>query len=241
MPTPLKLRQRHRVSEAVEQVFFEPSEPVEWLAGQYLELIMPDRSGLYYTIANAPNRVIELHMDLDSDAATAAHILTEIEQSGEVMADVGQGRCHVAQLPNDLSPVLLIASGTGFSQVKAMVEALLASPVQRPIFVYWAVRSVAGLYLGDLAQSWADQYEHLHFSAVVSDQVAWHQGVHALYTCIGEHHHDWSQANVVCCGSPEMVYSTLDALTELGLDANRFWSDMLDFAPRPAVLKAKNA
>jgi NAD(P)H-flavin reductase len=240
MPTQLKLRQRHRVSDDVEQVFFEPQTPVQWLAGQYLELLMPERTGLYYTIANAPDRVIELHMDLDSDAATAAHILADIEQSGVVLAEIGQGRCHVGQLPKDQSPVLLIASGTGFSQVKALVEALLVAP-ERPIFVYWAVRSVAGLYLGDLAQSWADQHEHLHFSAVVSDQVAWHQGVHALYTCISEHHHDWAQANVVCCGSPEMVYSTLDALTELGLDAQRFWSDMLDFAPRPEVLKARNA
>lgn len=236
MHTLLKLSQRHRVSDHVEQVTFEPETSVHWLAGQYLELIMPGESGLYYTIANAPSRAIELHMDIDSDAGTAARLLTQIEQKGVVAAEVGHGRCHVAQLPMDSSPVLLIASGTGFSQVKAFVEALLLAP-QRPIFVYWAVRSVNGLYMADLAQSWADQHEQLHFSAVVSDQVAWHEGVHALYACIAEHRHDWPTVNAVCCGSPEMVYSTFDALTALGLNANQFHSDMLDFAPRPEVLK----
>ena len=235
MPTQLKLRQRYRVSEEVEQVFFEPEAPVQWLAGQYLELIMPGESGLYYTIANAPSRVLELHMDIATDSGTAARLLNQIEQTGAVAAKVGQGRCHVAQLPTDSSPVLLIASGTGFSQVKAMVEALLMAP-ERPIFVYWAVRSMAGLYLADLAQSWADQYSHVHFAAVVSEQVSWHQGTHALYACIEEQQHQWAQANVVCCGSPEMVYSTLDALVAQGLDARRFWSDMLDFAPRPVAL-----
>lgn len=238
MSTLLRLRQRHRVSEHVEQVFFEPEAAVHWIAGQYLELLVPGESGLYYTIANAPGRVLELHMDMDSDAGTAARLLNQIEQTGSVAADIGHGRCHVEQIPADGSPVLLIASGTGFSQVKAMVEALLQAPA-RPIFVYWAVRSMNGLYLADLAQGWADQYAHLHFSAVVSDQVAWHQGVHALYTCIAEHQHDWTSAQVVCCGSPEMVYSTLDALTELGLDASRFRSDMLDFAPRPEALMGR--
>jgi NAD(P)H-flavin reductase len=240
MPTQLKLRQRHRVSQEVEQVFFEPDQPVQWLAGQYLELLVPGESGLYYTIGNAPSRVIELHMDIATDSGTAARLLSHIEQAGSVAAEVGHGRCHVEQLPHDQTPVLLIASGTGFSQVKSFVEALLEAP-PRPIFVYWAVRHMSGLYLADLAQSWADQYEWVHFAAVVSDQVSWHQGVHALYACIAEQQHDWSQANVVCCGSPEMVYSTLDALVAQGLDAGRFWSDMLDFAPRPAQIGADSA
>lgn len=235
MPTLLKLRQRYPVSEDVEQVFFEPETPAHWLAGQYLELLIPGESNLYYTIANAPNRVLELHMDITTDSSTAKRLLTHIEQTGSVLATVGQGRCHVDQLPADGTPVLLIASGTGFSQVKAIVEALLDAP-PRPIYVYWAVRSMSGLYLSDLAQSWADQYEQVHFAAVVSEQVSWHQGTHALYACIVEQQHNWSGANVVCCGSPEMVYTTLDVLVEQGLDVCRFRSDMLDFAPRPRVL-----
>lgn len=232
MPTNLNLKLRRPLGAGVEQLVFVPEPPATWQAGQFVELLMPGEKDLYFTIANAPGDELELHVDSTPDNMGGRVLMDRIERAGCVQAEVGQGECHVGKLPADDSPVLLIASGTGFSQIKAVAEALLRRP-SRPLYIYWAVRNTGGLYMGDLAQSWADTHEQVHFSAVISERQTWDSGQHHLHACITEDHADLAGFSAICCGSPDMVYSTLDYLTDFGLDPARFFSDMLQFAPRP--------
>ena len=234
MPVNLTLKLRRPLGGQVDQLIFIPEEPVTYRAGQFLELLMPGESDLYFTIASAPGRDIELHVDASPDNMGANVLMERIEQAGSVEAEVGGGECHLGNLPDDDSPLLLIASGTGFSQIKAITEALLAQGTQRPIHLYWSARSAPGLYMAELAQGWADTHEHVHFSAVISELQTWDSGRHHLHACITEDLNDLSGFSAVCCGSPDMVHSTLDYLAQYGLDASRFHSDMLQFAPRPA-------
>lgn len=233
MPTSLSLKLRRPLGGGVEQLIFIPEPPATWQAGQFLELLMPGEKDLYFTIANAPDDEIELHVDSTPDNLGAQVLMDRIEQAGSVQAEVGQGDCHVGCLPDDDSPVLLVASGTGFSQLKAVTEALLKARSGRPIYLYWATRSTTGLYMGELAQSWADTHDSIHFSAVISERQTWDSGQHHLHACIHEDHVDLSRFSAICCGSPDMVYATLDYLVEFGLRPERFHSDMLQFAPRP--------
>lgn len=232
MPTNLTLKLRRQLGAGVEQLVFRPDPPATWEAGQFVELLMPGEKDLYFTIASAPGDDIELHVDSTPDNMGGRMLMDRIEEAGFVQAEVGHGECHVGQLPADDSPVLLIASGTGFSQIKAMTEALLIKSA-RPLYIYWAVRSTNGLYMGDLAQSWADTHDHVHFSAVISERQTWDSGQHHLHACITEDHPNLGDFSAVCCGSPDMVYSTLDYLVSFGLSEQRFFSDMLQFAPRP--------
>lgn len=232
MPVDLKLKLRRPLGGQVEQLIFTPQQAVSYQPGQFLELLMPGESGLYFTIANPPGDDIELHVDATPDNAGARALMDRIESDGRVSAQVGGGECHLGNLPNDESPLLLIASGTGFSQIKAITEALLRQDTERPVHLYWSVRSAPGLYQAELAQGWADTHDHVHFSAVISEAQTWDSGRHHLHACISEDLPDLSMFSVVCCGSPDMVYSTLDYLSDYGLSAARFHSDMLQFAPR---------
>jgi CDP-4-dehydro-6-deoxyglucose reductase, E3 len=43
---------------------------------------------------------------------------------------------------------------------------------------------------------------------------------------------DWSNVEVHASGSPTMVYTLMDALLEVGLPQEAFFSDVLEYAPR---------
>lgn len=227
----LSLKLRRPLGGLVEQLLFAPEHPVSYQAGQYLELLLPDHNGLYFTIANAPGTDIELHVEAGPDNAGARALLARIDGESSIPARIGEGACHVGRLPADDTPVLLLASGTGFSQIKAVTEALLVNST-RPIHIYWAARTAAALYMADLAQSWADTHEQVHFTAVISERQTWNSGKHHLHACIREDLGDLGTYSVICCGSPDMVYASLDYLEACGLHKDRFFSDMLAFAPR---------
>lgn len=227
----LTLKLRRPLGGRVEQLLFLPERAVPYQAGQYLELLLPNQQGLYFTIANAPSADLELHVEAGPENAGAQALLSQIDRETTIPARVGEGDCHIGRLPNDDSPVLLLASGTGFSQIKAVTEALLQRST-RPIHIYWAARTASALYMADLAQHWADTHEQVHFTAVISERQTWNSGKHHLHACIREDLGDLQAYSVICCGSPDMVYASLDYLTACGLDEARFFSDMLVFAPR---------
>ncbi|MFY0664556.1 MAG: hypothetical protein JXQ97_08020 [Natronospirillum sp.] len=227
----LTLKMRRPLGGLVEQLLFVPDRPVTYQAGQYLELLLPDQAGLYFTIANAPGSDIELHVEAGPENAGARALLTRIDNETTIAARVGEGDCHVGKLAPDDSPVLLLASGTGFSQIKAVTEALLVNSA-RPVHIYWAARTAAALYMADMAQSWADTHEQVHFTAVISERQTWNSGKHHLHSCIREDLGDLGAYSAICCGSPDMVYASLDYLSACGLKQERFFSDMLAFAPR---------
>ncbi|MFX6218521.1 hypothetical protein ABTF55_22235, partial [Acinetobacter baumannii] len=52
-------------------------------------------------------------------------------------------------------PVILLASGTGFAPVKALVEEAIATGSTRAMRLYWGGRRAADLYLDALCRDWA--------------------------------------------------------------------------------------
>ena len=52
--------------------------------------------------------------------------------------------------------------------------------------------------------------------------------VHAIH---GDHS-DLDRCQAICCGSPAMVYTLLDALSEAGFRPDAMLSDVFQFAPR---------
>ena len=54
----------------------------------------------------------------------------------------------------DQGPIILMAGGTGFAPVKAIVEGALAGGFAENIHLYWGVRARRDLYMHDTASAW---------------------------------------------------------------------------------------
>ena len=137
-------------------------------------------------------------------------------------------------MPEENGPLLLIASGTGFSQVKSIVEDLLAQHTRRTIHLYWSGLRLSQLYMLQKAENWADLHDNIHVSALISEHSHWDDKHQMLVHSILGDHSDLNQCQAICCGSPAMVYTVLDSLCSKGFRRDAMLSDVFMFAPREA-------
>ncbi|WP_108126395.1 hypothetical protein [Saccharospirillum mangrovi] len=221
------------LSGDVWQVQLKPLTPYSFEAGQYLQLHIPGFNDLYYTIASAPqNPCLELHIQTGTDQADA--LIAHLKHAESVQLSDPGGDTRLSQLPVETGPLLLIASGTGFSQIKAIVDDLLAQHSTRPLYLYWSGHRLSQLYMLERAEHWADQYANVHTSALIFEQSHWDDKHQMLVNAIHGDHDDLDQCQAICCGSPAMVYTLLDALCEQGFRTDAMLSDVFQFAPREA-------
>ena len=220
---------------------------LEFLPGQYLMLHVQGDNGeeikLPYSIASAPGswtgqdgRELELHI---ADASDMAHRVVELLRSEPVVtATLPMGDCFVSQqqLKSDTpEAIVLIAAGTGFAQIKSLAEGILAINPDQELHIYWSNREADGFYLGDLPFQWAHDHEHLHYHPIVEQHSeGWNGRAGWIYQVIGHDFNDLSHCLVYACGSPNMVYGTLDQLEPIGLSESNMRSDVFAYAPRPA-------
>ena len=65
--------------------------------------------------------------------------------------------------------LILMAAGTGFAQMKSIVDHLLSHNYTLPIALYWGFRKEVDMYLDSLAREWAQKYENFDFHPLIAD------------------------------------------------------------------------
>ena len=219
------------LSGDVWQVLLKTLSDYTYHAGQYTELLIPDFEFLYFTIGSAPHGpCVELHIQGGSE--TNNRLIAFLKEADSVELAPAAGRCIVDNLPDSTDPLLLIASGTGFSQVKAIAEDLIHKKEQRNIYIYWASYKLSQLYMLEKAEQWADTHPNIHTAMLISEHSHWEDKHQMLVHSILADHSDIHACQAVTCGSPEMVYTVLDTLCDKGFNKNGMISDVFDFAPR---------
>lgn len=215
------------------------SEAVAHAPGQYLELKLDDDTWVPFSIANAhrDDGSIELHIQHWPERANSQRLRELMQHLGRLTIRLPAGECVLDH--DSERPLLLIAAGTGFAQMKALLEAAFAADAAKPVMFWWAVRERRDFYLESLAREWAAHYPNFSFHAVAeepldpgfeSERVFAHQGRidEALTAWLG----DISDHDVYLSGSPGMVYACIDALAPRGLDPAHIFSDVFAYAPR---------
>lgn len=213
--------------------------------GQYLLLHVRDEQGneeqVPFSIACAPGsmnntdpRKIELHIANSSD--NALRIINFLRDAVVARVTLPAGDCFISKLfiqQHKDQPLVMVAAGSGFSQIKALIEGALALNPQQEIHLYWSNRGAEGFYLANLPLQWAQEYANFHYHPIIEQQSeGWHGRAGWIYQVIHEDFADLSQVQMFACGSPNMVYGTLDQLAPLGLTRANMHSDVFAYAPR---------
>ena len=202
-------------------------------AGQYLSVNLPDTGPCYFSIASSPSAEhIELHIQASPGRETAQRVITTLTPGAEVPVQLPFGRACLAAVPEQ--PLLLVAAGTGFAQMKSLVDYLRETRCEQPVTLFWGVRQGEDMYLRELAESWQAQWPPFTFVPVVSDDEDndWSGHHEPLVQAVLASAADWQAVEVFASGSPAMVYTLMDALLAQGLPAAAFHSDVLEYAPR---------
>lgn len=204
-------------------------------AGQYLSVVLPGTDPCYFSIASSPLvATLELHIQATPDWVSAQRVIDAIKSGDSVTLEVPHGRACLARMPE--KPLLLVAAGTGFAQMKSIVDYLRTTSFSESVQLFWGVRRHEDMYLRGLAQKWQEDWSQFTFIPVVGDDEDNDWGGHhdQLVRSVLAADVDWRHVQVMASGSPAMVYTLMDALLEAGLPADDFFSDVLEYAPRQA-------
>jgi CDP-4-dehydro-6-deoxyglucose reductase len=127
-------------------------------------------------------------------------------------------------------PIVLVASGTGFAPIKAIVESAFQHGIERPMTLYWGARRPKDLYLDALPRKWAAEHpERFKYVPVISDALPedqWAGRTGFVHRAVMQDLPDLSPYQVYACGVPIMVDSARRDFThECRLPIDEFFAD----------------
>jgi CDP-4-dehydro-6-deoxyglucose reductase len=229
---PCRVQKMEKVTEDVMILSLKlpANERLQFLAGQYVDILMKDGKPRSFSLANAPHddEFLQLHIRNIPGGAFTHHVFTDMKERDilRIKGPLGGFFLH----EDSAKPILFVASGTGFAPVKAIVEHALQIGVARPMHFYWGVRKEADFYMLDKVREW--EARGIKFTPVVSDE-PWSGRTGFIHQAVLEDFADLSGFQVYVCGAPVVVEAAhRDFTTQRGLPQEEFFSDAFSFAPK---------
>src|ERR1700742_1676197 len=98
------------------------NERLQYLAGQYIEFILKDGKRRSYSMASAPHDEgpLELHIRHMPGGTFTDHVFNTMKEREILRFEGPLGTFFLRE--DSAKPIVLIASGTGFAPIKALVE-----------------------------------------------------------------------------------------------------------------------
>ena len=204
----------------------------KYRAGQYVEFILRDGARRSYSMANAPEHLgnppmIELHLRHMPGGKFTDHVFGAMKEK-EILRMEGPLGSFFLREDSD-KPIVLLASGTGFAPIKAIVEHMRSAGISRPAVLYWGCRRKADLYLHGWALEAAASMPNLRYVPVLSDappEDAWDGRTGFVHQAVMADLPDLSGHEVYACGAPVMVDAAKrDFSVRCALPADAFHAD----------------
>ena len=232
---PCRVQQIERVADDVIILSLKlpANERLQFLAGQYIEFLLKDGKRRAFSIANAPHDdgFLQLHVRMIAGGDFTGHVFHGMKEKDILRFQGPYGSFFLRE--ESTKPVILLAGGTGFAPIKALVEHAIHSRIKRPMELYWGARNRGGLYLSHLAQDWADAHGHIRYIPVLSEATpadAWQGRRGLVHRAVLEDHADLAGHQVYACGAPAMIDAARAGFLAHGLPEEEFFADAFTFA-----------
>jgi CDP-4-dehydro-6-deoxyglucose reductase len=216
------------------QLKLPASERLQFLAGQYIDILLRDGRRRSFSIANAPqdDECLELHVRRVPDGHFTRHVFETMQERDILRIDGPHGSFFLRE--DSAKPVILLAGGTGFAPIKSLVEHAWHQSTTRPMVLYWGARDRTGLYMHALAESWAAGHTAFRYVPVLSAaQPAddWRGRSGWVHQAVIDDFPDLSGHQAYACGAPAMIDAARhDFVTRSGLKEEDFFADAFTFA-----------
>lgn len=210
------------------------NERLQFLAGQYIDILLKDQKPRSFSLANAPHNdgLLELHIRNITGGAFTQHVFNEMKER-DILRFKGPLGSFFLREDSD-KPIIFVASGTGFAPIKAIIEHALHIGIKRTMHFYWGARKLSDLYMLDMAQQWETQ--GIKFTPVLSDALPedeWRGRSGFVHQAVLEDYSDLSPYVVYVCGAPVVVEAAhTDFTAQRGLPNEAFFSDAFTFVPK---------
>lgn len=205
------------------------NDTMRYHAGQYIEFILRDGARRAYSMANAPHNGpgVELHIRHMPGGKFTEHVFNAMKEKEILRVEGPYGSFFLRE--ESTKPIVLLASGTGFAPIKALIEYLHFKNIDRPATLYWGGRRPADLYLDDWVKARMAEMPNLRYVPVISDALPednWTGRTGFVHRAVIEDFPDLSGHQVYACGAPIVVDSARAEYSEkAGLPPDEFYAD----------------
>jgi CDP-4-dehydro-6-deoxyglucose reductase len=209
------------------------TQRLEFLAGQYVNILLKGHTPRAFSIANAPhtNEFIELHIRYVEGGYFTDQVFHQLREKAMLRL---QGPLGTFFLREDSDrPAILVGGGTGFAPLKGMLEHAFKIGLRQPLHLFWGVRSRRDLYLDALPRHWAQVHENFRYTPILSEpgpEDTWTGETGLVPDAVVKQYPDLAPFDIYASGPPVMVQAGHRLFLGHRLDESRFFSDSFEYA-----------
>jgi CDP-4-dehydro-6-deoxyglucose reductase len=229
MPTRVTTMTRVSDDVMVLKLQMPANEIFAYHAGQYVEFLLRDGLRRSYSMANAPHLIhegLELHIRHMPGGKFTDQVFGSMKERDILRIEGPYGCFYLRE--DSTKPIILLASGTGFAPIKALLEHMQFAGITRPTTLYWGGRRPTDLYLNDWVLAQLALMPNLRYVPVVSDARAddhWTGRTGFVHQAVLVDQPDLSGYQVYACGAPIVVESAQRDYLQAGLATDDFYAD----------------
>jgi CDP-4-dehydro-6-deoxyglucose reductase len=228
---PTRIARLDRISDDVMLISLQlpANERLQYRAGQFIEFILKDGKRRSYSIANAPHLDdhVTLHIRHMPGGLFTDQVFSTMKVRDILRIEGPLGTFFLRE--DSAKPMVLLASGTGFAPIKAIVEHAIDTKTARDMVLYWGGRRPKDLYMAALCEEWARTLPSFRFVPVISDALpedGWSGRTGYVHRAVIDDIPDLSAYQVYACGAPLMVESAQrDFVAQCRLPEEEFYAD----------------
>lgn len=200
-----------------------PNNTLEYLPGQYVDVIGAKGLRRSYSIANASrnDKKIILNIRKVENGEMSDYWFNQAKVNDLLRLEGPLGTFYLRD--KAAQNLILIATGTGIAPIKAILEKLEQYETQqfKNIYLIWGGRTQQDIY-------WQPVFKNLllKFIPVLSrSEDSWQGEKGYVQEAVLKKEIDLAESIVYACGSEAMIHSAKELLTQNGLDKKHFYSD----------------
>lgn len=218
---------------AVLSLKLPAQERLQFMAGQYLDILLKDGKRRSFSMANAPHhdQFVELHIRLIPDGQFSGFVFNEMRDRAILRFEGPLGTFFLRE--DSDKPIIFMAGGTGFAPIKAVIEHALYTHIDREMVLYWGCRSLQDIYMPALPAQWQLEHPNFTFIPVLSDPKAednWQGRTGFVHQAIMDDFDSLAGYQIYACGAPIMIELGQKAFVAKGLPEDEFFADSFTYA-----------
>jgi CDP-4-dehydro-6-deoxyglucose reductase len=228
MPTRVTLMER-KSPDVMRLLLQMPANDVfAYHAGQYIEFLLRDGLRRSYSMANAPHLIaqgLELHIRHMPGGKFTDQVFGSMKERDILRIEGPYGSFYLRE---ENKPMVLLASGTGFAPIKALIEEMQFKGTTRQATLYWGGRRPHDLYMDDWVKTKLTEMPNLRYVPVVSDALPednWTGRTGFVHLAVLQDEPVLSGHQVYACGAPIVVEAAQRDYLRAGLPTDEFYAD----------------
>jgi CDP-4-dehydro-6-deoxyglucose reductase len=233
---PVRVSALEKLSHDVMRVVLQlpANDAFQYRAGQYVDFLLRDGSRRSYSMANATSEgnAVELHIRHMPGGKFTDQVFGTMKEKDILRIEGPFGSFFLRETGDDgkalTKPVILLASGTGFAPIKALIETMQKKNIARPAALYWGGRRPADLYLDAWVKTKLAEMPNLQYVPVISNAEpadGWTGRTGFVHAAVLQDVPDLSGHQVYACGAPIVVESAKREYAKAGLPEEEFYAD----------------